>query len=209
LQLRLRRADGAYRWFLCRACPKTDASGQVTRWWGINTDIDDRRRAETDLRTIETNYSGWAESFPGLVVTMSVTGQVKLFSREVMEYFGKTREELRNWAMTDAVHPDDLPRVVAEFTESVTTGKAYSIDHRCRRADDVYRWFQVRALAVRDQHDEITGWYVVLVDIDDVKRAEEGIRASEGNLTAIINTIRCSPGPRAATAAPSSSTDII
>jgi PAS domain S-box-containing protein len=120
---------------------------------------------------------------------MSVTGQVKLFSREVLDYFGKTREELRDWAMTDAVHPDDLPRVVAEFTESVTTGKPYSIEHRCRRADGVYRWFQVRALAVRDQHGEITGWYVVLVDIDDVKRAEEAIRASEGSLTAIINTI--------------------
>jgi PAS domain S-box-containing protein len=189
LELRLRSADGPYRWFLCRASPQTDASGSVIRWCGINTDIDDRRRSETDLRTIETNYSGWVESFPGLMVTMSVTGQVKLFSREVLDYFGKTREELRDWAMTDAVHPDDLPRVVAEFTESVTTGKPYSIEHRCRRADGVYRWFQVRALAVRDQHGEITGWYVVLVDIDDVKRAEEAIRASEGSLTAIINTI--------------------
>jgi hypothetical protein len=189
LELRLRRADGAYRWFLCRASPETDASGQVTRWCGINTDIDDRRRAETDLHTIETNYSGWVESFPGLMVTMSVAGQVDRFSREVLDYFGKTPEELRNWAMTDAVHPDDLPRVVAAFTDAVTTGEPYTIEHRCRRADGVYRWFQVRALAVRDLEGRITGWYVVLVDIDDVKRAEEGIRASEGSLTAIINTI--------------------
>jgi PAS domain S-box-containing protein len=189
LELRLRRFDGAYRWFLCRACPQADASDQVIRWCGVNTDIDNRRRVESDLRAIEANFSGWVESFPGLMVTMSMTGQVELFSRDVLEYFGKTREELRNWAMTDAVHPDDLPRVVAAFTESVTTGKPYSIEHRCRRADGVYRWFQVRALAVRDQHDQITGWYVVLSDIDDVKRAEGAIRASERNLTLIINTI--------------------
>jgi PAS domain S-box-containing protein len=79
--------------------------------------------------------------------------------------------------------------VVTAFTESVTTGKPYSIDHRCRRADGVYRWFHVRALAVRDQDDQITGWYVVLTDIDDLKRAEDAMRASERNLNLIINTI--------------------
>ena len=176
LELRLRRFDGAYRWFLCRASPLTDASEQTIQWCGINTDIDDRRRAETDLRTIQTNFSGWVESFPGLMVTMSMTGQIELFSQEVLDYFGKTRDDLRSWAMTDAVHPDDLLRVVAAFTESVTTGKPYSIEHRCRRADGVYRWFQVRALAVRDEDAQITGWYVVLVDIDDVKRGEAELR---------------------------------
>jgi PAS domain S-box-containing protein len=189
LELRLRRFDGAYRWFLCRACPETDASERVVRWCGINTDIDDRRRAENDLHTIETNFSAWVESFPGFMVTMSTAGQVELFSQEVLDYFGKTREELRNWALTDAVHPDDLARVTTAFTESVTTGKPYTIEHRCRRADGVYRWFQVRALAVRDRERRITGWYVVLVDIDDVKRVEAAMRASEHNLTLIINTI--------------------
>jgi hypothetical protein len=190
LELRLRRFDGAYRWFICRACPETDASERILRWCSINSDIDDRRRrAENDLRTIETNFGGWVGSFPGLMVTMSLTGQVELFSSEILEYFGKRPDDLRNWAMTDAVHPDDLARVVTAFTESVTTGKPYSIDHRCRRADGVYRWFHVRALAVRNQDDQITGWYVVLTDIDDLKRAEDAMRASERNLNLIINTI--------------------
>jgi PAS domain S-box-containing protein len=120
---------------------------------------------------------------------MDTMGHVELFSSEVLEYFGKTREELRNWQLSDAVHPDDLPRVIAAFTESVTTGKPYSIEHRCRRVDGVYRWFQVRALPVRDEAGEITGWYVVLTDIDDLKRAENALRVSERNLTLTINTI--------------------
>jgi PAS domain S-box-containing protein len=176
MEARLRRFDGEYRWFLFRTSPLTDASGQIIGWCGINTDIDDRRRAVNDLHTIETNFTGWVESFPGLMVTMTMTGQVELFSRDILEYFGKTADELRNWAMTDAVHPDDLDRVVAAFTESVTTGTPYSIEHRCRRHDGAYRWFQVRALAVRDRQAQITGWYVVLVDIDDVKRAEAELR---------------------------------
>src|SRR2546423_10427866 len=80
LELRLRRSDGGYRWFLCRACPLTDASERIIGWCGINTDIDDRRRAESDLRAIETNFGGWVRSFPALMVTMSLTGQVELVS---------------------------------------------------------------------------------------------------------------------------------
>src|SRR6476661_2075795 len=86
MEARLRRFDGEYRWFLFRTFPLVDASGQIEKWCGMNTDIDDRRRAEKDLRTIETNYSEFVESFPGLVVTMDMTGHVELFSSEVLEY---------------------------------------------------------------------------------------------------------------------------
>jgi PAS domain S-box-containing protein len=91
--------------------------------------------------------------------------------------------------MTDAVHPDDLPRVVTAFTYSVTTGAFYEVEHRCRRADGVYRWFQVRASAVHDANDAISGWYVLLTDIEDRKVAENALRADERNLIQIINTI--------------------
>jgi len=176
MEARLRRFDGGYRWFLFRTFPLVDASGQIEKWCGMNTDIDDRRRREKNLRAIETNYSEFVESFPGLMVTMTLTGQVELFSADILQYFGKTPDELRNWQMSDAVHPDDLPRVITAFTEAVTTGKPYCIEHRCRRADGVYRWFQVRALAVRDKDGQITGWYVVMSDIDDLKHAETELR---------------------------------
>jgi PAS domain S-box-containing protein len=188
-ELRLRRFDGTYRWFLSRASPLTDASGRITGWCGINSDIDDRRRAETVLHAIEVSYSEFVRSFPGLIVTMDMSGRVELFSSEILEYFGKTAEDLQTWSTNDAVHPDDRPRVAVAFAESVATGKPYSIEHRCRRADGVYRWFRVRALAVRDDHSEITGWYVVLTDIDDLKRAEEAMQANGRNLTLIVNTI--------------------
>src|SRR5438067_2117489 len=74
LELRLRRFDGEYRWFLCRASPLIDASGVIVGWCGIGSDIDDRRRAENELRAMETNYSEFVESFPGLIVTMDMTG---------------------------------------------------------------------------------------------------------------------------------------
>src|SRR5580700_10874816 len=155
----------------------------------LRKEIAERRRAEAALVENELNSRLILHSIPGLVCTMSPTGEVDRFNPQILEYFGKTLEELKSWATSDAVHPDDLPRVVAAFTHSITTGTPYDIEHRCRRADGVYRWFQARALPVRDTADRITGWYVLLTDIDDRKRAEDAIRASERDLNQIINAI--------------------
>jgi PAS domain S-box-containing protein len=46
IEARLRRFDGVYRWFLFRATPSFDNDGAVVRWFGTNTDIEDRKRAE-------------------------------------------------------------------------------------------------------------------------------------------------------------------
>jgi formate hydrogenlyase transcriptional activator len=138
--------------------------------------FDASRHAEEALRASELNFRLIVDSIPGLVCTMNAAGEVQLLNRQVLEYFGKTIEELKNWATTDAVHPDDLPRVVAAFTSSVETGHPYDIEHRCRRADGVYRWFQVRALPVRDTEGRIISWYILLTDIDDRKKAEERLK---------------------------------
>ena len=50
VEFRLRRADGGYRWHLSRAVAMRDARGVVSRWFGTNTDIDDRKRAQDQLQ---------------------------------------------------------------------------------------------------------------------------------------------------------------
>jgi len=149
----------------------------------------ERQRAEEALRASEVNLRQVVDSIPGFAATLNPAGQVEHLNRQLLEYFGRTLEELKAWQFSDAVHPDDLPRVIATLTRSIRTGDPYDIEHRCRRVDGVYRWFQVRALPVRDTDGRITGWYVLLVDIDDRKRDEGAIQASERNLNQIINTI--------------------
>jgi PAS domain S-box-containing protein len=56
-EAQLRRADGAYRWFLLRAVPLRDELGKVVKWYGISTDIGDRKRAEDDLRQAEEDLA--------------------------------------------------------------------------------------------------------------------------------------------------------
>ena len=50
LEMRLRKSDGSYRWFLARYNPLHDEEGQITRWYVTGTDIEDRKQAEDRLR---------------------------------------------------------------------------------------------------------------------------------------------------------------
>ena len=188
-EVRLRRFDGSYRWFLVFANPMRDESGSVVAWYGTNIDIEDRKQAEEALRARELSWLQIVDNIPGLVATMGATGEVEFLNRQTLEYFGKPHDDLKNWALSDAVHPDDLPRVIQARIKSIEEGGIYDIEHRCRRADGVYRWFQVRGLPVRAAEDTITAWYLLLTDIDDRKKAEEALQSAERNLAAIINTI--------------------
>ena len=169
---RMRRYDGAYRWFLFRANPLRDEAGNIFKWCGTNIDIEDRRRGEEDLRARELFWRQIVDNIPGLIATMGALGEVEFLNRQTLEYFGQTREELKNWSLIGVVHPDDLPRVIEVRRKSIETGQVYDIEHRCRRADGVYRWFQVRGLPVLDAQGATTAWCLLLTDIDDRKKAE-------------------------------------
>ena len=186
---RMRRHDGAYRWFLFRANPLRDEMGNISRWFGTNIDIEDRRRGEEALRASELSWRQIVDNIPGLVATQTAMGEVEFLNRQVLEYFGKTKEELQNWSLIGAVHPDDLPRIIEARTRSIETGDVYHIEHRCRGSDGIYRWFQVRGLPVRNEAGTITAWYLLLTDIDDRKKAEEALRSNERDLRLMINVI--------------------
>jgi PAS domain S-box-containing protein len=189
VEARMRRFDGAYRWFLFRANPLRDESGKIVKWYGINLDIQDRKLGEDALRARESSWRQIVDNIPGLVATTGGMGEVEFLNRQTLDYFGKSSEDLKNWALIGAVHPDDLPRVIEARIESIETGQIYDVEHRCRGSDGVYRWFQVRGVPVRNEQGAITAWYLLLTDIDDRKRAEEALQSSERNLRLMINAI--------------------
>jgi PAS domain S-box-containing protein len=172
----VRRFDNIYRWFRTNAQPLRDRSGRVIRWYGVATDIEDLKRAEEGLREREQNLRLVVDSIPGLVHTTTAEGELEFVNRQVLDYFGRTLDELKGWANNDFIHPDDLPRVIAAFTSSIETGQPYDVEQRCRRADGAYRWFQVRALPLRDTEDHIIRWYTLVTDIDKRKQAEDRLQ---------------------------------
>jgi PAS domain S-box-containing protein len=189
MEVRQLGADGVYRWFHVQGLPVRGAEGRIIRWCVLQTDVDERKRAQEAVRESERELRLLIDNIPGCVCTLNAAGEVERLNRQVLEYFGKTPEDLKSWSSSDAVHPGDLPRAIDAWRRSIETGQPYDLELRQRRFDGVYRWFQSRALPARNTAGRITGWYMLLTDIDDRKRAEEAHRESERELRQLVDNV--------------------
>jgi PAS domain S-box-containing protein len=183
LEVRVRSSDGQYRWQLDRGVLLQDEDGNIIKWYGVVTDIEDRKRAEEALHESEKRFRLIVDGIAGMVAINTAEGQIEFVNSQVLEYFGKSLEDLKGWSTSDAVHPDDLANAVAAWMRSVETGDPYDVDHRLRRFDGAYRWFHARGLPLRDVEGRIVRWYNLLTDIEERKRWEEKLRGSEKYLS--------------------------
>jgi len=90
------------------------------------------------------------------------------FNRQVLEYFGKTTEELRNWATSDVVHPNDLPRVTETWKRSIETGQPYVLELR-QRVPTACTAGSNLVLSPRETRKVESRLYMLLTDIDAAK----------------------------------------
>lgn len=196
LHFRNRRWDGTFRWTEGRANPLRDASGRILRWYGANVDIDDLVRARDEVRGRERELSQLVDMVPGLLWRLAPDGKPIFFSRRMVEYFGTDVEEfdlpgMEGLAASVAahVHPDDLPTVSETLERALASGESFSVTHRLRRVDGVYRWMSVRAEPLRDESGAITQWYGLCHDIDHQLHIEETLRERERALWQLVETL--------------------
>src|SRR5499426_249511 len=178
-EARIRRFDAVYRWFLIRANPLRDESGNIVKWYGTCIDIEDRKRAEEELRARELDARSWLDNTPGLLCRLSPDGELEIFNRPFLRYLGRVEDEISQWRVNDIVHPDDLARTTEVFGNGISSGQPFDIEYRLRRFDGVYRWFQARTVPVRNAEGRILHWNSLVTDIDDRKKAEEALRERE------------------------------
>jgi len=79
-------------------------------------------------------------------------------------------------AVYDLIHPEDRAATQAGWKAATTSGTAFEVEHRIRRADAVYRWFLTRAIPERDATGAIVRWYGTNTDVDDARRAQRTLR---------------------------------
>jgi PAS domain S-box-containing protein len=175
-ELRCRRADGTYHWFLYRSLPLRDDGGDVLKWYGTLTNIDALKETESALQTREQELLGIIETIPSMLWSSSPTGETTHLSQRVLEYCGAPLEELVNRGWENFIHPDDREQTAKAFVRAIESGESYSAIHRLRRADGEYRWHQSRGEPLRDPQGKIIQWYGLSIDIDERKRAEDHLR---------------------------------
>ena len=182
----LRAQDGTYRWHLNQAVVLRDGEGKVLKFVGTTTDIDDQKRAQEALRASETDLRQTLDTIPGIVAVTSTSGEIMWLSKPLLDYYGKSLEEISShWTTGDFIHPKDRPELIHAFTQSLASGDPIEFELRARRFDGVYRWFVLRGRPLRDQQGSMVRWYFLQTDIDDQKRAEDGLRQAQDDLARI------------------------
>ncbi|HEV2739560.1 MAG TPA: PAS domain S-box protein [Candidatus Elarobacter sp.] len=166
-EFRIRDRAGEFRWVISHAIPTFDAGGTVSAWYGTVIPIDERRTAEAALASL-------ADAIPQLVWANDAAGNALHVNRRWIEYTGLSFDESLGRGWTHVLHADDVPDMEAVWAEALTTGTFHSERaYRLRRHDGAYRWFVVRAVAVRDESGAILRWYGTNTDVDDAYRAAQ------------------------------------
>ena len=137
---RIRRYDGEYRWFLIRVVPQLDANGNVVRWFGSNTDIEDRKRAEKKLLEDERELRRITDAIPQTIIVQDLSGAPVYVNQAVADYTGLTMQDVASSDFRARVfHPEDLERLREYRQAALARGLPFEIEQRARRKDGEYR----------------------------------------------------------------------
>src|SRR5580692_3975402 len=180
---RIVRPDGAVRHVRCVGTPGLNGRGFV----GTGIDVTEQEELTQALRKSEEELRLVVNGIGALVTTYTGDGELEFGNQQVLDFFGKTLEELKDWRNNGNIHPDDLDRVDACWTHSLKTGHPYDDVHRYRRFDGAYRWFSSCGRPSRDGDGRILRWYVLLTDIDESEKAKQKLEEQEKELRQVLD----------------------
>ena len=132
----------------------------------------ENQQSDANLRTT-------IDTIPVIAWRTLPDGSGEFWNRRWHDYTGLSFEAARGWGWRVAIHPEDLDELEKKWRADLASGQPGSVEGRLRRFDGEYRWFLFRYEPLRDRAGNIVSWYGTNTDIDDLKRAEQKLRASE------------------------------
>jgi PAS domain S-box-containing protein len=180
---RFRRFDGEFRWFLFRGSPLRDRSGKVAKWYGTNTDLEERKCVEDALRKSDERWRSVFENSAIGVALTDLNGRFLATNHVFQAMVGYTEEELRAVSFADLAHEDYRQANWALVTELVEgKRRQFQIEEKYRRKDGSSIWVSNNVSLVPGTERVPRFIMALSEDITQRKRAEEKLRRSEADL---------------------------
>jgi PAS domain S-box-containing protein len=185
-EVRLRRADGEYRWFLVLSKPLRDAQGNVVKWYGSSIDIEDRKQAEEKLKQSESQLAeGQRLAHVGSWDWDLRTNAVTL-SDELYRIYGLQPGTIK--VASDSmpfIHPEDRDLVMSTARSSIRSKEPYNFYYRILRPDGDERMVHSHGVIVSDKNGDPMKLVGATQDVTELKRAEEKLKTTSEQLRAL------------------------
>ncbi len=162
--------------------PVRNQSGDVVVIVLTMHDITERKRMEKALRESETRYRTIAEAMPHLVWSARPDGTLEYFNQKWTDYTGLSYVASQGGGWFQAVHSDDLPRVLRLWRDALQSESPMNCDYRLRSRDGTFRWFKSWGIPLRETAGRVSNWFGACTDIDDVVRAREVLSQARDEL---------------------------
>lgn len=168
-RFKVKYPDEAYRWFLVRALPIKNDNGQIIKWYGTCTDIDDAKRIQQSLRESEERFRIVADSAPVMVWMSDTNKKFAFFNKGWLEFTGRTLQQELGDGWQDGILQDDLPQPLIAYHEAFDARRDFEIEFRLRRHDGQYRWIVSHGIPRYSWDGHFLGYIGSCIDINERK----------------------------------------
>ena len=172
------------------AAEAVDALTRFAEYAGAVIGASESRATERALRESEERFRLLADFIPQLVWTADADGRCDFLNRRWVEYTGIATEEQLGLKWLDRVHPDDRPALIDAWRSAVEDDGSFSAEFRIRRHDGLFRRFDARGVAMRDEAGAVVRWFGSNTDVEEARAAAAADRASEAQLRAALDAGR-------------------
>ncbi len=188
---RYRRSDGQYRWHLDRGMPLRDEDGNIVKWYGVTTDIEDRKRAEDALQLVSSDLQDSKAKLEEAQRIAHVgywewdlTSNRVIWSDETYRIYGLRPQEcpIDIAVLQKMIHPEDLEFVFRVAEEAVRGGLRTDVEHRIIRPSGEVRTVHSQGDLRKDASGRPCQMFGTVQDVTERKRAEQRLRESEAYL---------------------------
>jgi formate hydrogenlyase transcriptional activator len=175
-EVRMRRADGEYRWFLARNVPLRDDLGNIVRWYGTTIDIEDRKLVEAQLQRSEAYLAEAQRISHTGSLGWNVSSEEIYWSEETYNVFEIDRAVKPTLELIfQRTHPDDRDLVEQTIDRVIGAWEDFDIEHRLMMPEGSIKHIHVVARALKTSSGELE-FVGAVTDITERKQAERKFR---------------------------------
>lgn len=182
---RLRRADGVYRWFLCRAVPMRNGDMKIVMWIGTNTDIDDLKRGELAL----AHLAAIVDFSDDAIISKDLDTVITTWNRSAELLLGYTAKEMIGQSIFRIIPPEKQAREMGLFKEMVAGNLVGAYETERITKDGRRIDVSLTLSPIRNGMGKIIGASNIMHDIGERKKIEAELRDSEERFRSLADNM--------------------